>query len=176
MLYFIDFIILASIYYLFFYKKWIKKSKKELIINTIMYVYIAMVLYVTLMPFTIPVLLGGIRGGNNLFMQTANFIPFRDLRANYNGAVREIILNIIMMIPFGFIYPINKIKGFFRTVTLTFLFSLIIESSQLLGARQGGAYARNFDVTDLITNTIGGLIGYLFFIILGPIVYKVLKR
>lgn len=68
--------------------------------NTIMYVYIVMVLLVTLMPFTIPILFGG---NNNLFLETANFIPFRDLRLNYNGAIREIILNTIMMMPFGFL-------------------------------------------------------------------------
>lgn len=68
--------------------------------NTIMYVYIVMVLSVTLMPFTIPMLFGGT---NNLFLERANFIPFRDLRLNYNGAIREIILNTIMMMPFGFL-------------------------------------------------------------------------
>ncbi|MBG9795682.1 hypothetical protein ABD76_25760 [Paenibacillus dendritiformis] len=154
--YLLDFILLAFIYVLFFYRKWNKKSKKHLILNSIIYVYMVMVLFVTVMPFTLP-----FGGTNNLFMETANFIPFRDLMANYSGAARELILNVIMMMPFGFLYPIIKKKGVLSTVALTFLFSLIIESSQLLSAWWGGLHSRTFDVTDLITNTFGGLVGYL---------------
>lgn len=168
--YFFDFILLALIYLLFFFRKW-RKQPKKLIMNTIMYVYIAMVLFVTLMPFTIP--LGGV---NNLFMETANFIPFRDLMLNYNGAVKGILLNIIMMMPFGFLFPIIKNKGVFSTVALTFLFSLIIECSQLLSAWWGGLNQRTFDVTDLITNTFGGFIGYLIFIVLRPVIRKIFNE
>ncbi|CAH8715552.1 VanZ family protein [Paenibacillus thiaminolyticus] len=169
--YLIDFILLAFIYVLFFYRKWSKKSKKHLILNSIIYVYIVMVLFVTVMPFTLP-----FGGTNNLFMETANFIPFRDLMANYSGAARELLLNVIMMMPFGFLYPISKKKGVLITVALTFLFSLIIESSQLLSAWWGGLHSRTFDVTDLITNTIGGLLGYLIFLVLRPAVQKILKE
>ncbi|MGG3838070.1 VanZ family protein [Paenibacillus thiaminolyticus] len=169
--YLIDFILLAFIYILFFYRKWNKKSKKHLILNSMIYVYIVMVLFVTLMPFTLP-----FGGTNNLFMETANFIPFRDLMANYSGGARELILNVIMMMPFGFLYPIIKKKGVLSTVALTFLFSLIIESSQLLSAWWGGLHSRTFDVTDLITNTFGGLLGYLIFLVLRPAVQKILKE
>lgn len=168
--YLIDCLILVLIYFLVFYRKWRNKRIRELIINTIMYVYIVMVLFVTLMPFTISILLGGT---NNLFMETTNFIPFRDIREGYNGAIREIILNIIMMMPFGFLYPIIKKKGVLHTLTLTILFSIIIECSQLLSSLWGGAHSRSFDVTDLFTNTIGGLIGYLIFIVLRPTVNKI---
>ncbi|MDM5234151.1 VanZ family protein [Lysinibacillus pakistanensis] len=51
---------------------------------------------------------------------------------------------------------------------LLFLFSLTIECSQLLSAWWGSIYSRNFDMTNLITNTIGELIGYFIFIILRP--------
>ncbi|MFD3272917.1 VanZ family protein [Paenibacillus dendritiformis] len=169
--YLLDFILLAFIYVLFFYRKWNKKSKKHLILNSIIYVYIVMVLIVTVMPFTLP-----FGGTNNLFMETANFIPFRDLMANYSGAARELLLNVIMMMPFGFLYPISKKKGALSTVALTFLFSLIIESSQLLSAWWGGLHSRTFDVTDLITNTFGGLLGYLIFLVLRPAVQKILKE
>ncbi|MGB4351007.1 MAG: hypothetical protein WBJ01_01255, partial [Tissierellaceae bacterium] len=81
--YLINFIILVLIYFLFFYKKWNKKPKKTLIINTLMYTYIVVVLFVTLMPLPIPFL----NGTNNLFLETVNLIPFRDLRLNYYGAV-----------------------------------------------------------------------------------------
>ena len=170
--YLINFIILVLIYILFFYKKWNKKPKKTLIINTLMYTYIVMVLFVTLMPLPIPFL----NGTNNLFLETVNLIPFRDLRLNYYGAVREIFLNIIMMIPFGFLYPIIRKVGILKTVTVAFLFSLTIESTQLLSAFWGGLASRSFDVTDLVTNTFGGLVGYLFFSILKPIIFKILNE
>ncbi|HFL3828474.1 glycopeptide antibiotics resistance protein [Keratinibaculum paraultunense] len=170
--YLINFIILVLIYFLFFYKKWNKKPKKTLIINTLMYTYIVMVLFVTLMPLPIPFL----NGTNNLFLETVNLIPFRDLRLNYYGAVREIFLNIIMMIPFGFLYPIIRKVGILKTVTVVFLFSLTIESTQLLSAFWGGLASRSFDVTDLITNTFGGLVGYLFFSTLKPIIFKILNE
>ena len=168
--YVIDFVLLALIF-LFFYKQWRKKTKKELIINTLMYIYIVMVLFVTLMPFTFP-----LGGSNNLFMESANLIPFKDLRLNRPGAIREIILNVMMMMPFGFLYPIIKTKGILKTVSLAFIFSLAIESSQLLSSWWGGLATRTFDVTDLVTNTIGGLIGYLIFIILRPFVSKILNK
>lgn len=108
-------------------------------------------------------------------MNTANFIPFRDLRLQYSGAVREIVLNIIMMMPFGFLYPIIKKKQVVATVLMAFLFSLSIECLQLVGARWGGIASRSFDVTDLVTNTFGGLIGYLLFLTFRPIINKLLK-
>lgn len=161
-----NFIILAIIYYLFFYQKW-KKAEKELIIKTVMYVYICMVLFVTIMPFPIPT-----GSTNKAFMESANFIPFRDFYHNYLGAKREIILNIIMMIPFGFLYPFIRNKKLVATVSLTFFFSLIIECTQLLGSYWAILHARSFDVTDLITNTFGGFVGYFIFVILKPIIRK----
>ena len=167
---FINFILLALIYILFFYRKWSVKSKRELIIKTLMYFYTVMVLFVTLMPFTIP-----FSGTNKMFMETANFIPFRDVRSHYDGAIRESILNSIMMIPFGFLYPIIKKKGLIITVISTFLFSLLIESYQLLSVWWDGLETRIFDVTDLITNTLGGLLGYLIFYLLKMNVVKTIE-
>lgn len=171
MQYLVDFIILAFIYFLVFYRKWRKGAKMTFIFNTLMYIYIALVLSVTLMPFPVPF----INGTNNLFLETVNLIPFRDLRLHYYGSAREIILNVIMMAPFGFLYPIIKNSGILKTVAVCFLFSLAIESTQLLNTFWGGLASRSFDVTDLITNTFGGFLGYLFFIVLKPVAQRILK-
>lgn len=167
--YFINFTLLALIYF-FLYRNWSRKPKKLLIINTLMYIYIVSVLFVTLMPFTFP-----FGGSNNLFIRTANFIPFKDLRLNRVGAVREIFLNVVMLMPFGFLSPIIKKKGLLGTVIMTFLFSLTIEFFQLLSSWRGGISSRTFDATDLITNTLGGVIGYFIFVVLRPLVFKILK-
>ncbi|WP_421617929.1 VanZ family protein [Brevibacillus sp. TJ4] len=165
-----DFILLALIYFVFFYRRWSKGPKKNMAIKTIMYVYIALVSFVTLMPFTFP-----FGATNHLFMQSANFVPFRDLLSNYHGATREIVLNIIMMMPFGFLYPLLSKRGILATGMVTFLFSLIIECSQLLQVWWGSIYPRAFDVTDLITNTCGGLLGFLIFFVARPVVQKIVR-
>lgn len=170
--YLIDLLLLALIYSLIFYRKWKKESKRALTIKTLMYLYIVLVLFVTLMPFTMP-----FSGTNKYFIETANFIPFRDLRLKYDGAIREIILNILMMVPFGFLYPSIMKKGVLKTVITTLFFSLLIESYQLLSVWWESVETRIFDVTDLITNTLGGLIGYLLFIIgLRQVYSKINKR
>lgn len=169
--YVINFVFLALIYFFIFFDKWRKRGKTVLILNTMMYVYIVMVLFVTIMPITIPT-----GATNPLFMETANFEPFRDIKLHYYGAVREAYLNVLMMIPFGFLYPIIKNKGVFSTIALTFLFSLAIESFQLLSVWLGSLNQRTFDVTDLITNTCGGFVGYFIFMILKPVVRKIVKE
>lgn len=167
--YLFNFIILALIYFLFFYKKWRRRGTLAWILRTTMYVYFVLVIYVTLMPLSIPT-----GTTNALFMETANLIPFRDIRMQYGGAVREVYLNILMMMPFGFLFPIIKKKGLFTTVILTFLFSFAIETTQLLSVWLGINYHRAFDVTDLITNTFGGLVGYIIFAMLRVIRSKII--
>lgn len=136
-----------------------------------MYIYIILVLFVTLMPLTI-----SFDGHNKAFIETANFIPFRDLRLHYGGAIREIILNIIMMLPFGFLYPIVRKKGLIKTVIMTFCFSLFIEISQLLGVWWDSSSTRIFDVTDLTTNSFGGVLGYFLFAVLRKISINLQKE
>lgn len=167
--YLINFLLFILIYFAFFFRRWRKNSIKEFGLKTLMYIYIVMVFFVTLMPFPIP-----FAGSNNLFLETANFIPFRDVIMGYDGAVREIILNVIMMMPFGFLYPIIRKKGFIMTIAFSFFFSLFIECVQLLSAWWGSLYSRSFDVTDLITNTSGGFLGYLIYYILKSLIRKVL--
>lgn len=167
----IDFILLFLIYYLVFYEKWSKSRKDRFVINSLMYLYITLVLAVTLMPFMII-----IPGRNTLFLQTVNLIPFVDIIKNHGGATREIILNIIMMMPFGFLLPIIKPRKIFSTVFWSFMFSLCIESMQLMYVWSGAAVTRAFDVTDLITNTLGGLLGYLLYLIFKPLIGKIRER
>lgn len=167
--YFANFLVLAIIYFLFFDKKWRKRGFTQWVLHTTMYVYIVMVIYVTLMPISVP-----LGGTNRLFMETANFIPFRDVMLHYGGAVREVFLNILMMMPFGFLLPIIKKKGLLSTVSLTFLFSFLIETTQLFCVYLGISNQRTFDVTDLITNTFGGVLGYFVYFLISRMVKKVI--
>ena len=67
--------------------------------------------------------------------------------------------NILAFVPFGAILPVisRRFRGFFRVMLLGFSFSLLVECTQLV-TRVG-----TFDVDDLMLNTLGAVIGYLFF-------------
>ena len=172
--YIMDFLILGVIYFAFFFKRWRTKSKDKFLVFNLLYLYICLVLSVTLMPFRLPI--PGIMGTNNLFLQTINWIPFRDLLQNHGNASREIVLNVIMMMPFGFLIPLVKKRSIICTAMWSFTFSLSIETMQLLYIWAGGHVSRTFDVTDLITNTLGGIIGYALYLVFRPITQKVLVR
>ncbi len=67
-----------------------------------------------------------------------------------------VIENIIMFLPFGFFLPfVHKKSTFLTSFGYGFFFSLCIETIQLLTKR---GY---FQVDDIVTNTLGALIGYL---------------
>ena len=99
-----------------------------------------------------------------------NLIPFREITRFYiyrdvvgaKAFVLNLFGNVIAFMPFGLFIPIllkrrRNVKSILR---MTFLLSLGIEIIQLL-TRTG-----SFDVDDLILNTLGGLLGYLLFVIL----------
>lgn len=71
------------------------------------------------------------------------------------------LLNVCMTMPFGVYLRYYFRCGLKRTATLTFLLSLFFELTQLTGLYfiYPGSY-RVFDVDDLMTNTLGGLLGY----------------
>jgi glycopeptide antibiotics resistance protein len=96
-------------------------------------------------------------------------MPFADYFSGRGDAVRQIILNIIMMMPFGFLLPLVKKQSLLSCLFWTFLFSLGIELTQPLvnGIRAA-------DITDLITNTMGGLWGYLLHLVFKPLINKIM--
>lgn len=148
------------------YKKWIVKGKDKLVVNTLMYIYISFVLFFTLMPIisSLPFIFNHPYG----FM---NLTPFSDVLGGRGDFIRQVLLNVIMMIPFGFLLPLaNKRCNFIRVIIYTFLFSLSIE---LLQPLINGF--RSSDITDLITNTCGGAIGYVFYLIFKPITTRILN-
>ena len=125
--------------------------------GTILFVYICGVLMLTLMPFSLPVF--GISSFHAPW-SSLNLMPFIDVQMGRPAAWREIGLNILVMVPFGILYPLVRPRNCQQTIIVTMLFSLFIEIGQLLQAWWGNGI-RIFDITDIITNTIGGAIGAL---------------
>ena len=160
--YIFDIVLLIIVYFVFFYKRWVKKEKKNSVALHLMYIYICGVLCITLMPFAIPI--PGILGTNHLFLESINWIPFKDVMEQNGNAILEVILNIIMFIPFGFGTTQMKKWNLLRATATAFLFSLGIELTQLLYVWAGNQTSRSCDVTDLLTNVFGAFLGYLLYI------------
>ena len=72
-----------------------------------------------------------------------------------------IVGNVLCFVPFGFILPIISRRGkhWYNTFLLSFLFSLGIETVQLVFK------VGSFDVDDMFLNTVGGITGYLLVMI-----------
>lgn len=84
-----------------------------------------------------------------------NLVPF----ANGYYSKMETLLNVLIFIPLG-VYAglLFRKRGFGRQFLFFFLVSLSLEGLQFLF--KIGA----FDITDLMTNSLGGMIGYLLFL------------
>lgn len=93
-----------------------------------------------------------------LFKEIKRFIRYRK-QIGMEGFVVNILGNVLAFMPYGFLLPfLNKAYRKFYIITiLSVLFSLVVETSQLL-LRVGV-----FDVNDILMNTIGGILGYLVF-------------
>lgn len=164
MRYAMDFAVLGVVYILWLYPRWKRRSRAQLVVNTLLYLYLTGVLYVTLMP----VLTSLPRCFDHPYvpMQMTPFVDVIHGRGDYR---RQIVLNIVMTVPFGLLLPLcrrcaGKRCGLGHCLLLTAALSLGIELLQpLINA------ARSADITDLITNTVGGAVGYSGYALLRPV-------
>lgn len=163
----IDVIALTLLYLFVFLKKWKRDGKAALLVNTLMYVYLSFVLYFTLMPVipSLPYIM-------NHTYRMMNMTPFVDVLSGRGDFIRQVLLNVIMTVPFGFLFPMTRkpAAGFGKTVFFCFLMSLSIELLQPLidGFRSA-------DITDVITNVTGGIVGYVLYIALRPLTSYVVE-
>lgn len=144
---------------------WRKKSHVYLVFFTVFYIYLAMVLYFTLLQyqslivmklFNPRLMLNGFAAGKEL-----NLIP---LAALTPGDLQTSLLNILLMVPFGFGLPFITDYRMKKVVVLGLLFSLGIELTQWLTGRLAGVTFRVADINDVIFNTLGAVVGYLLFV------------
>lgn len=133
----------------------INKPKVKDIISLLFIIYIVFLAYVVTSP--------------QIIYFESNFIPFKEiLRYDFLSPLflKNIIGNIILFIPLGFLiaYKLN-LKHFYSVILLSLYFSVCIESLQLV-------IGRVFDIDDILLNTIGGICGFLIF----QIFFKKLKK
>lgn len=164
----VDFGALIVTYFLVFFRKWQTRGKDVLIINTLMYIYLSFVLYFTLMPIitSLPFMF------NHPYIPI-NMVPFVDVIHERGDYWRQLVLNVVMTVPFGFLLPLtnSKYASFLKVVIITFLLSLSIELVQPLLSG-----ARSADITDIITNVAGSAVGYIIYMVFRPIIHKILAR
>lgn len=99
----------------------------------------------------------------NINIHDIQFIPFAGIIEMIKGGITfhsmiNILGNIIMFMPIGFLAPIlfNKLDNLKSIAILGFCISLFIEFTQLF-------LTRATDIDDLILNTLGTILGYLVF-------------
>ena len=101
-----------------------------------------------------------------LFREIKRFIRYRE-QIGLEGFIVNIFGNVIAFMPYGFLLPLlnRTYRKFYAIVILGILFSLIIETAQLL------LKVGVFDVDDILMNSLGGVLGYLSFLMIHSI-YK----
>ena len=161
-----DFVVLVFVYFIVFFRKWKEMGTLRLFLRTVFYCYLCMVMYFTVMP-----ILASIPNFYLLPAGTINLSPFIDIAEGHLNAETDIILNILMMIPFGFLLPLIIQRSPMAIISAGFLTSLTIECIQPFLNPYRAA-----DITDLITNTIGTMIGYLLYRLLREHIQNMLNR
>lgn len=142
-----------------------EKSLAYLIFFTLFYAYLVMVLDYTLVQyqsllilkhFDPHLILNGQAAGKSV-----NLVPLVTLTAQ---DLRTSLLNILLMIPFGFGLPFITDFRMKNVVLSGALFSVAIELLQLLTGLMGKTTFRVTDINDVIFNTVGVAIGYILFV------------
>jgi len=143
------------------------------IARAILFLYICLIIKLLVFKYPADTLANILREWNyetlKAGIKTANFVPFKSIimyiRYYYriNGFV-NLFGNVLVFIPFGMLIPFTKKsnKRWWNATLYGFLLSTFIELFQLI-TRFG-----EFDIDDILLNTVGALLGFL--------VFKVLKR
>jgi glycopeptide antibiotics resistance protein len=164
----VDIFISIVIYFVFCVPKW-NTSAFSVFVKTAFYVYGFFVLYFTcLIPAFIPIPFINM----NISNIHANFVPFIDYLNSAGDFIRQILLNVLMLVPFGIMYPFIYKRNLKKTVFTGFLISLSIEILQLFSVRQFSSC----DITDVITNVLGVLAGFMIYKCFGISVYRLLNK
>lgn len=94
-----------------------------------------------------------------LFKEIKRFITYRQQLGTFVVAA-NLLGNILIFVPYGFFVSMaGRTRGFFKTFFFSMFLSLAVETVQLI-ARVG-----SFDVDDILLNTIGGVLGYILFVL-----------
>jgi glycopeptide antibiotics resistance protein len=142
-----------------------KKSAIYLLFFTIFYTYLFKVLDYTLFQFQSLVILKYFNPNLMLRGQASgeslNLIPLVGLTSQDVGTS---LLNILLMVPFGFGIPFIANFRMKQTVIIGALFSIAIEIIQFVTGVMTNVAFRITDINDVLFNILGVAMGYIFFV------------
>lgn len=134
--------------------------------NLIFLVYIVAVLSITGVLY--------IKPSDFTYMHTApNLVPLvntiSDFMGNPQSVLRQVVLNIIFFMPFGFLFTmlyLKKDKKLLKVLVIALVFSTCIETLQFF-------VGRFMDVDDIIWNTSGAIIGSIIYFLINNLICKI---
>ncbi|TCP24525.1 VanZ like protein [Scopulibacillus darangshiensis] len=115
--------------------------------------YLTILIYVTLFTYNYYV-----------YGRSFNLVFFDSIKLMLNSGnpwlfIKNVLGNVILFMPFGFLLPLvyRKLRTFTTCLVLSFIMSLSIEISQYVFAK------RIFDIDDIFLNTFGAILGWIVF-------------
>lgn len=142
-----------------------KKNAVYLLFFTIFYVYLYKVLDYTQLQFQSLLLLkhfvpGIMLRGQQTAGHSVNLIPLAGLTSH---DIKTSLLNILLLVPFGFGLPFITSWSLGRVVISAAVFSIMLELMQLATGLLSEMTFRIVDINDVLFNTLGAAVGYLLF-------------
>ncbi|AMM56589.1 TPA: glycopeptide resistance protein VanZ1 [Clostridioides difficile] len=136
------------------------KSRKHNITKGLFIVYIIILTWIILFKLQFD-----ISSLETMNLRSINLVPFAgSLIINNRVDISEIILNVAIFVPFGiYVCMLKEEWSFIKKVIPIFITSLVFETLQYIFALGAS------DITDLIGNTLGGIIGIAVFMLLSKI-------
>ncbi|MBP5303805.1 MAG: VanZ family protein [Clostridia bacterium] len=158
----VDLAIMIGVFLLIFFVCWRKWELKRKVWGALFYGYCCVVILLTLAPVAVSFL-----GAFQNISFSMNLVPFIDVMHERGDYIRQIILNVLLTMPLAFLLCAVLKKQRWIVPFVVFLASVCIELLQpILNS------FRASDITDIITNTIGGILGYLLFLVAKPLLKK----
>lgn len=158
-----------------------EKNKKawENMFRVLLIVYLILLIRFIVLKYPVAVLLdivddwklSTVKEGIMIGIQKANFVPFKSIPLyiqyyhRING-FENLIGNICAFIPLGGLFCIVNTSHVKYGLPILYcgLYSFFLELLQLI------THFGIFDIDDIILNTVGGLLGYLFFLLVGKLI------
>ncbi|MBP5184379.1 MAG: VanZ family protein [Lachnospiraceae bacterium] len=106
------------------------------------------------------------KSGNPVYFFSGHYVFKLNFYKRMNA---ERIGNLMLLVPFGLLFPVfKKNAGFFLTIAMALAFTTAIELLQPI-------VGRTFDLNDIVLNFAGGVIGAIIFFT-GRAVYRLVKK
>lgn len=94
-----------------------------------------------------------------LFKEIKRFWYYRE-QLGFYAVFTNLFGNVLIFVPFGFFMPMaSKYRSFWSAMFYSFILSFCVETFQLITT------VGSFDVDDMLLNTMGGMIGYIIFVV-----------